>query len=79
MTDENARQSGDGAAGKPQGKRWLRKLKAVAGFAWWVIKVVDWLLTPRGLNRVEFPQYNGGRDLGDGRIQTLDLEGKGKG
>jgi hypothetical protein len=64
---------------KPR-SRWLRKTMVILGFLWWIVKVVDWFFQSRGLNRVEFPKYTPGRDLGDGGIQTLfdsDQERKG--
>jgi hypothetical protein len=78
MTDE-ANQPINNGAEKPLYRRGLRKGKAVLGFVWWMVRVIDWLTTPKGLNRLEFPQYNGGRDLGDHSIQTLGLNERKKG
>jgi hypothetical protein len=62
-----------GTETKPHLSRWLRKTAGVLGFLWWMVRVFDWLTTRRGLNRVEFPQYSGGRGLDGGRIQRLGL------
>jgi hypothetical protein len=42
-------------------RRWLNKTAVIGGFVWWIMRVIDWGFGPRGLNRVEFPQYAPGK------------------
>lgn len=55
--DERAEQDTAIATERPRAGLWLHKAEVIAGFLWWMVKVIDWAIYPHGLNRVEFPRF----------------------